>query len=81
MQTFNGFIPSPSTFNGFIPSPSTHDANCLPWVQDIIWIPRGGLLHALWHRHAKRHYLNRLLWHALQRGRGHGPGLQAALGL
>lgn len=41
----------------------------------IVWVPHGGLLHVLRHRHGKRRYRNRLLLHALLRWWGHCPVL------
>ena len=60
-------------FNGESRTPLGADADGAAWVQYVVRVPQGGLPHALRRRDAHRHYLNRLLLHALQRWCGQGP--------
>ena len=56
--------------------PLSTAANCLPDVQNIIWISHAGLPHVLHHRHTKRHNLNSLLPHTLRHWWDHGSVLR-----
>ena len=53
--------------------------NPAPCVHSVVWIPHRRLLRVLRRWHAKRHYLSRLLHHALPRWWGHGSVLLTPL--